>query len=629
MRLSSAWLAAAVVFAIPMAFAPRWFFYYDVTPKSAALLAGAAAMLLWAAWKPQTSLAFRTSRFGRWNAGLVGAFCILTIIAAVASPLVSLPGGASLVWFGSNWRRWGAVEQIATVLCALFLASIASRSGHRIAIIRALSAAGAIAALYGIAQYFGFDPLVSSATYLVGEGMYQIVRPPGPLGHSDYFAAFLLWPIFAGMGLWSKDFSRLDRWLGGVSAAAGVAAVLLAGSRGAWLGLGAGGAIFLLLQRPRLRTVAASLAMFVALATVFYFSPAGARLRARAFWISEDRAGGARLLLWRDTLRMSTAHPWAGFGPEAFVAEFPHYQSAELARAYPDFYHESPHNILLDALSSQGIAGALLLAGWIALAVIAGLRAPPAARPVATALLSALIASAVAQQFVAFVVPTAFAFYLGIALLTNLETRSEPARVAMPLRAAIALGSLAAAGFFALAGYRIAEADLALARMQRLLDSGKSKEAAAFWESARASGSAATRRAWGVTADLYFSRRWAAAASGAEDPLEKVRLSALAFEAARSATTVPEQRQNAWYNFAMMASALGDNGLVESSLRSAITAGPQWFKPHWTLARLLYATGRKDEARREAALALDLDARRDAEVIQTTSEIVRSLDSRR
>lgn len=627
--LVATWLVAAVVFAIPMAFVPRLFFYYDVTPKSVAVLMGAAAMLLWAAWKPQTSLAFMTSGFGRWNAGLVVVFVILTIVAAAASPLVSLPGRASLVWFGSNWRRWGAVEQIAAVVCAFLLAAIASRSGRRIAMLRALCAAGSIAALYGIAQYFGFDPLISPAAYLVGEGPYQIVRPPGPLGHSDYFAAFLLWPVFAGTALWSKDSARLDRWLGATAGVTGVVAMILAGSRGAWLGLAAGIAVFVSLQRPRLRTVAAGVAIFLVLGAAFYVSPAGARLRARAFWISEDRAGGARLLLWRDSLRMSAARPWTGFGPEAFVAEFPRYQSAELARAYPDFYHESPHNIFLDALSSQGIAGALLLAAWVALGVIAALRAPPAARPVAIALLSALVASFVAQQFVVFIVPTAFAFFLGIGLLAHLEPGAELKPVRMPVRAAIALGSLAAAGFFALAGYRLSEADLALARMQRLLDSGRSKEAAALWESSRTSGSANVRRAWGVTADLHFSRRWASAASAAQDPLDKVRLGALAFEAARTATMVPEQPQNAWYNLAMMASAVGDASVVESSLRSAIAAGPQWFKPHWTLARLLYATGRQDEARQEAALAVDLDGLRDAEVVATANEILRSLDSRR
>jgi hypothetical protein len=391
------------------------------------------------------------------------------------------------------------------------------------------------------------------------------------------------------------------------------------------LGLAAGAAVLAWTWRPRARTVAAGLAMVAVLATAFYLSPAGTRLRARAFWISEDPAGGARLLLWRDTVRMSATRPWkglVGFGPDNFVAEFPQYESADLARAYPDFYHESPHNMFLDALNGQGAGGVLLLAFWIVLGIVAGLRAPPGMRAVSGALLAGLTASVVTQQFVVFVAPTAFAFYLGLGLLTGLEPGGLPG-ISMPLRAAVALCGVAAAVLLASSAYRLVTADMALARLRRSLDAGDRGRAAALWEAAKA------HRPAGVTADLYFSRSLAAAASSAQNPLEKIRLQGFAIDAARLATTVPEQRQNAWYNLAILAAALDNPAKVESSLRSAISAGPQWFKPHWALARLLYSEGRREEARNEAALALDLDGRKDPEVVATTLEIVRSLDSRR
>ena len=611
------WIAAGIVFAIPLAFAPRLFFYYDVTPKAAAVLAGAAILLAWAAWKPKTSLSFMTSRFGRWNAAVTAAFIGLTALAAFTSPVLSL------AWNGSNWRRWGAAEQIAAVVCAFLVAAVARRSpGHLGAVLRALCAGGVLAALYGIAQYFGFDPIVPAANYVVGEGRYQIVRPPGPLGHSDYFAAFLLWPVFAGAALWMTDPRRAGRWLGASAVLTGVAALVLAGSRGAFLGLATGAAVLAWIWRPRARTVGAGLAMAAVVATAFYVSPAGARLRARAFWISEDPAGGARLLLWRDTLHMSGTRLSTGFGPDNFVAEFPQYESPELARAYPDFYHESPHNMFLDALNGQGAGGVLLLASWILLGIIAGLRAPPGMRAVSGALLAGLAASVVTQQFVVFVVPTAFAFYLGLGLLAGLEPGGSPG-IPIPLRAAVALCSVAAAIFLAASAYRLVTADIALARVRRSLDAGDRGSTAALWEAAK------THRSAGVTADLYFSRSLAAAAASARNPLDKIRLQGIAIEAARLAATVPEQRQNAWYNLAILAAALDNPVNVESSLRSAISAGPQWFKPHWALARLLYSEGRQEEARNEATQALDLDGRKDPEVVATTVEIVRSLDSRR
>src|SRR5438105_1097234 len=172
--ISMRWPAAFTALAIPLAFAPGLFFYYDVTPKVAALLGAAALLLLWTAAKPVTSLSFMTSRFGRWNGALTAGFILLTIFAAAASPVVSL------AWQGSNWRRWGAVEQIAAVICAFLLAALARSSlSHLLAILRGLCAVGVLAAIYGIAQYFGLDPFLNPATYLVGEGSYQIVRPPG------------------------------------------------------------------------------------------------------------------------------------------------------------------------------------------------------------------------------------------------------------------------------------------------------------------------------------------------------------------------------------------------------------------------------------------------------------------
>jgi len=610
------WVTAGIVIAIPLALAPGLFFYYDVTPKAGILLAATAILLLWTAWKPKTSVVFWTSRFGRWNGVLTAAFILLTVVAAANSPSVSL------AWNGSNWRRWGAVEQIPTVVCALLIASIArSAPPNRLLILRALCGAGLVAAVYGVLQYFGVDPLLSASTYVVGEGSYQIVRPPGSLGHSDYFAAFLLWPVFAGTALWLVD-SRAGRCLGAAAMFTGVAALVLSGSRGALLGLFTGAAILVWQWRPQIRLIATSLAIIAAVAAAFYLSPAGARLRARAFWISEDPTGGARLLLWRDSARMSAGRLSTGFGPDTFVAEFPQYQSAELARAYPDFYHESPHNMFLDALTGQGAGGVVLLTIWIAIGVAAGLKASPDMRPVAGALLAGLGASVVAQQFVVFVIPTAFLFFLGIGLLNGLEPRGS-ATISMPLRAATALCSAVAAVFLAVTAYRLVAADVTLARLRASLDAGNRSQAALLWESAK------TQRAAGVTADLYFSRRWADAASKTQDPLEKLRLSALVIDAARLATTIPEQRQNAWYSLAQLAAAMNDSKTVESSLRAAILAGPQWFKPHWALARLLYSTGRTDEARKEAALALDLDGHKNAEVVETMTEIVRSLDSRR
>jgi hypothetical protein len=105
-------------------------------------------------------------------------------------------------------------------------------------------------------------------------------------------------------------------------------------------------------------------------------------------------------------------------------------------------------------------------------------------------------------------------------------------------------------GFFATAGYKLVTADVSLARVRRSLDAGDRGRAMELWPY-RANPPLGRRHR-----GLYFSRRWAAAASAAQDPLEKSAWVRWRSRPPRSATSVPEQRQNAWYNYAILAAAL-------------------------------------------------------------------------
>ncbi|MEI9811459.1 MAG: hypothetical protein WDO18_01720 [Acidobacteriota bacterium] len=302
-----------------------------------------------------------------------------------------------------------------------------------------------------------------------------------------------------------------------------------------------------------------------------------------------------------------------GYGPDTFATAFPAFQSAELARAYPDFYHESPHNLFLDALVSGGIGGGLWVLAWIGLGTYAGLRAMRGpTRAVAAALLAGLAATVVAHQFIVFIIPTGFLFLLGVGLLANLESSAVPTtappRPWMAVPAAVAL-------IFLLAACRLGAADFRLARVRTDLDAGNFAAAAEHWTEARHSS---------LGSDLYFARRWMALAAQSAPAMQRLQVSQFALDAARTATTNFEQPHNAWYNLAMLEAAANDPAAVEASLRSAIAAAPTWYKPHWTLARYFKLRGRLTEAQKEARIALDLNALHDTEVTATMEEILRS-----
>jgi O-antigen ligase len=496
------------------------------------------------------------------------------------------------------------------MILALGIAAAAARDATiRQAFLRSLCISGSLAALYGIAQYFGWDPFLPSPEYHAGEGVFRIVRPPGTLGHSDYFGAFLLWPLLAGVGIACADSARRWKYFGAAAAGLASVAIVLSGSRAAVLGAVCGLGCLMFLSRPAARVVAVTVAVVVIVSGSIYFSPAGARLRARLYWIGDERPGGARLLLWRDSLSMAGARPIRGFGPENFTAEFPKYQSAELSRAYPDFYHESPHNFVLDALTAEGIPGVMVLAGLIVVGLLAGIKSRE------PALVSALVAAGVAHQFSVLTAPTAFCMAAAVALLVT-RPSLERRRLTPPISRTLTIAACAAAALFFWTAVRFAGADHELASVKRRMDAGEYRIAAEQYRRTISAYPAST-------ADLYFSRRWAAAAAQAPDALSKLSFSELANVAASRATQFPELRANAWYNLAALSATRNQPQVTEADLRSAITAAPNWFKPHWALARLLSLTGRRDEALREAQRASELNGGRDAEVTATFEQIAR------
>jgi hypothetical protein len=469
----------------------------------------------------------------------------------------------------------------------MYLAGRQDRLGM---MLRAIAVAGCLAAVYGISQYFGWDPWLSARAYRAGEGIWTIVRPPGTMGHADYFAAYLVFVVFAGVTLVAGE-NGAWKYLGWGAVALGSIAIVLSGTRGASLGEGAGALFLAIRLRPRISIARVAAVMGIALlAAAFYLSPAGLRLRSRVHWISEDTGGGARLLLWRDSLRFASTHSLAGAGPETFSAEFPRFQSAELARAYPDFYYESPHNLFLDTWAAQGIAGVGILLGLIALGMAAGFRSAP--------LCAALVACVVTHFFTVLIVPTALCFYVNVAMLVSMQ--SEPVAVrwrwaAVPVSAVMI--------FFAI---RLLAADRSLELARRDLESGRIMDVVVDYRNGRE---------WGLSADIWYARSLAAVA-----PDE-------ALAAARRATA-GEDAQNAFYTVAWMYARQGDVPHTEQALRNTLACAPNWFKPHWMLSQVLQRQGRTREAQAEAERAAYLDGGKHPEVSHSAEALRAAVQSR-
>ena len=606
---------ALIVVLLPLIITPTILFSFDITPKIAALVLGTCVMLWFCKQSVNRVRTMARTPFGRWFLALLAVQWISLAVAAV----LSSSGALSLN--GSSWRRFGLLTQTCLILVGLFVTAWISEDRSRIrTVLRMCVGAGAVGALYGIFQYFGWDPLLSAKAYQAGEGASMIVRPPGTLGHADYFAAWLVAVFFAGLALAPMEERR---WRGAVArAAVGLAAVaiLLSGTRSALLGLIVGILVFVLARRPRItrRSVALAAAGATCVA-LFFFSPAGARLRARAHWSVDDAWGGARLLLWRDSLTMAAHRPWTGFGPETFSVGFPAFQSLDLARAYPDFYHESAHNVFLDAFTAQGVSGLLAL---LALAIFGFYACRRLGWNHAAPLAAGWAGLLVCHQFVVFISPTGAYFYLWLAMLAGSAIAAESVALkSVPAPAAfrgtwVAYPSAAVAGLvLAVYALRLVAADGALAAVRRAFEAGDAEKAARAYQ---------VVLAWqpqGPGADLYYSRGMADLAAQPANPDERVHAWREALEAGVRATRWAEDRHNAQYSLAALLAAQNDSAGAEQSLRNAIAAAPNWYKPHWTLARLLALTHRDDEALSEAYAALERGGGRHAEVLDTWNRL--------
>jgi predicted Zn-dependent protease len=208
---------------------------------------------------------------------------------------------------------------------------------------------------------------------------------------------------------------------------------------------------------------------------------------------------------------------------------------------------------------------------------------------------AALAASLASNQFLALTLPTAIWLYATIAAVVGARawaTTGDAGGTSKGLRAAAAI--VAAAMLWGACSLTVADRRLEAVRerLQAKDFDGASQRYREFM---------AIRPA-GMTADLWY-------AYNTRDR-----------GAAERATLAAEDRQNAWVLLAQIAAEQGDAVTVEAALREAIDAAPNWYKPRWTLGRLLRQGGREEQAveqlRRAAELAggfypeLETEARR-------------------
>ncbi len=377
------YLTISVLVLVPLIFSTSFYTKFSL-PKFVVLLIGSSLLLVLLALKSagdKTSASLVPRPF---KSRIVKVVCLYVVLIAVSSlfgvaPVVSL--------FGSHFNYMGLITRLCFfVLFIALIISVGESEDRLRKVLWPMVGTGFIVALYGVAQAFGIDPFVSPSIYTFSSPDGPLVRVCATLGHSDYLGNFLLYttPLGAGLALSSRGWLKMAAILATLLS---LAAIAFSGTRGAWVGIVVGAAVFVFLElkgkatgaafsKNRRMVLASVVVSIVILGSIIAVSPASKSISIRTgALLKEGAATSGRNILWRDSLKMVSPFSLIGCGPEGFRKALLGFKSKELARLSPSANNESSHNSYLDTAILFGLPGLIAYIFIIVLAMAQFIRA--------------------------------------------------------------------------------------------------------------------------------------------------------------------------------------------------------------------------------------------------------------
>lgn len=348
-----------------------------MTPHTAQA-ASPAKWLIIETCAPALAVAWLIRRSFSGQLSLRWSFITVAALAVLASQIVSL------IVATNRWLTCAEIVKQAGLLAAYFLtANIISRNADRDKLLWAITASGCAAALYGVAQHFGFDFFLWQE---VPETL--VARGVSTFGHANFAAHYLVMAIPLSVSLVVTRRSVLSRLVAFAFTVVMLCHFSITGTRGASLGLVAASVIVAtVLLHARIRgreplgtngianhrRIVGWSAVVAAIALV----AVGGVMVVRAWSVKgsdtfaiRERHGLFRLHLWRSSTRLFLKHPILGIGAGNYEVISPTvWDKAEI----DDFVKQNKmsyrvHNEYLETATEQGIIGFAALTGLIVVA---------------------------------------------------------------------------------------------------------------------------------------------------------------------------------------------------------------------------------------------------------------------
>lgn len=222
------------------------------------------------------------------------------------------------------------------------------------------TAASLVVCFYGILQRFGLTSIKPGASRILAT-----------VGNAGILAAYLIFGLFFSAYLALTEEKKNLKWIFGASAAVHLIAVIMTGTRGAYLGVAAGflfaSAIIVYNLKANKKIIKSAAIAAIALILIY----GGLFLSRNQNWVKNnlylnrltafslsDVTVKTRLMSWRWGLAGFSDRPVLGYGLEQFAIPYNKYFQAEYYNyAAGDTYFDRAHNIAVELLATTGIVG--------------------------------------------------------------------------------------------------------------------------------------------------------------------------------------------------------------------------------------------------------------------------------
>jgi O-antigen ligase/Flp pilus assembly protein TadD len=289
-----------------------------------------------------------------WQAVMIFVACLFISTLIADDPWTTI--------IGHSDRHQGVIGWLMLLMATVIGANLVV--GAVAVVRRSLEAAGRFVAVVVLLQTI-FDQTAASG------------RPGGTFGSATYAGAFLAFvlPFWVDRTIQANSSARVVV-AESCGATAIAVALVLTGSRGAWIGA-AVSCTWVVLANRQLdwRSVARRLLLPVTVVGAAVLASGVGRDRIETIANPLSGTGSGRIELWRAGWRATWARPLFGWGPDRTRVGLTRSLSSDFERRFADVtIPDRAHNALLDLTLTVGLVGALALVAGVVIAVRARAR---------------------------------------------------------------------------------------------------------------------------------------------------------------------------------------------------------------------------------------------------------------